>query len=116
MFRTKLVPGLFLATASKSFLPTSHAYFLDLTLTGTTLTLNEIPYYVPPHAIGSIRGNLSNVVECSGLAPITILNTESHSFDLNTFDALTEHFKEIDDVFQDGFLQGKVSFSSSSHR
>jgi hypothetical protein len=77
-------------------------------LTGTTVSLNNVPYYIPPFAVSSIESEGFRAVESwdFDFLPITVIHTDSHSFDESDLSLLTANFTQQDDVFQIGFLQG----------
>ncbi|KAJ4263392.1 hypothetical protein NW762_006211 [Fusarium torreyae] len=71
--------------------------------TGSTLLLNNIPYYVSPHAVGNItlQSDISDAMnDASGFVPVSVLPSASQLNDLN--DTFTDWIG-VDDVFQSGF-------------
>ncbi|EEU34049.1 uncharacterized protein NECHADRAFT_50177 [Fusarium vanettenii 77-13-4] len=74
--------------------------------TGTTLQLNGIAYYVPPHAVGKVPRAVFEVDENIGLLPITVLNTDEQSLSLDDVNKITATFSRADDVYQPGFAKG----------
>ena len=105
-FPSYLPPFLALATLTSL----THAFkFLS---TGATVELNGIPYYVPPASIGKlgIDQSLSNAaVSIGGLLPLTVIKTNGTSYQSSDLHNTVNSFLANDDVFQTGFLDGKIS-------
>lgn len=78
--------------------------------TGTTMQLNGISYYVPPHAVGKVPRDVFEVNESIGLLPITVLNTHEQSLSLDDVNNITATFSKTDDVYQLGFSQGESPY------
>lgn len=83
------------------------AFAYSFSATGRTLQLNGISYYVPPHAVGKVPGDVFEVDENIGLLPITVLNTDEQSLSLDDVNNTTATFSKTDDVYQLGFAQGE---------
>ena len=82
----------------------------SLVSTGSTLTLNGIPYYIPADPIATLRlssGPLRSLSSAAGLVPLTVISTTSLSFNQADLDATVANFTAADDVFQSGFVEGK---------
>ncbi|EFY97850.1 glutamyl-tRNA(Gln) amidotransferase [Metarhizium robertsii ARSEF 23] len=76
-------------------------------ITGLTLQLNNVPYYVPPQSIGVIpQPANSSKARDFDLVPITVVTSNHGKFGQDELENTTTEFSGIDDVFQDGFLQG----------
>ena len=78
----------------------------DATLltTGTTVTINNVPYYLPGSVAAVLAaGSIPNGQESVGLVPITVINSSDVT-------AATAGFSS-DDVWQPDFLQGTFPFS-----
>lgn len=76
-------------------------------ITGLTLQLNNVPYYVPPQSIGVISQPANNSkARDFDLVPITVVTSNYGKFGQDELENITTEFSGIDDVFQDGFLQG----------
>ncbi|KAF4121311.1 Asp-tRNAAsn/Glu-tRNAGln amidotransferase A subunit or related amidase [Geosmithia morbida] len=75
----------------------------ELLTTGTTVQLNQVPYYIPPISVGTAAcGNETK--SRSGFTPMTVVATNQTTFDLSHLAAVKQNFLATDDVFQDGFL------------
>jgi hypothetical protein len=94
------------AALLRPFVVTAYSF----STTGTTLQLNGIPYYVPPHAVGKVSRAVFEVNENIGLLPITVLNTHEQSLSLDVVNNITATFSKTDDVYQLGFAQGKSPY------
>lgn len=85
-----------------------------LTSNGMTVTLNDIPYYVPASPIATVECDakrLGAITSVAGLVPLTVIETSALTFSQNDFDATVARYMASDDVFQTGFLQGTHQFS-----
>lgn len=85
-----------------------------LTSNGMTVTLNDIPYYIPASPIATIECDskrLGASISVAGLVPLTVIQTSSLTFSQNDLDATVAKYMASDDVFQTGFLQGTVQFN-----
>ena len=81
---------------------------LSLTFTGSTLVLNDIPYYVPatPYTTISFPASLKSAASAGGLVPVTVVSGVSASnSSLSTLEDIIGGF-ESDDVWSEGFLEG----------
>lgn len=83
----------------------------DLATTGSTVTLNGVPYYIPgtpyasrPNFKTRALGNKTTVL--GGLVPITVVTTSSVTFNLADLQKTVKRFEESDDVWQPAFLSG----------
>lgn len=84
---------------------------LDLASLGSTVTLNGIPYYIPgtpyaskPSFKARTRGNATTVL--GGLTPVTVVATNSVTFNLVDLLQTVKDYEKSDDVWQPGFLSG----------
>lgn len=105
LFAFSLPPLITLATLA------SLAHAINFFPTGSTFELNGISYYVPPNPVGKLRvdPNLSNAAASSGgYLPLTVIKTNGTSYQSSDFQSTIESFLASDDVFQTGFLDGKV--------
>lgn len=100
---------LFCSLVCAIFLPLTLA--LDLASTGSTVTLNGVPYYIPgtpyasrPSFKARALGNTTTVL--GGLVPITVVATSSVTFNLADLQKTVKGFEESDDVWQPAFLSG----------
>ncbi|KAF2091894.1 glutamyl-tRNA amidotransferase [Saccharata proteae CBS 121410] len=82
----------------------STAECLAFSPTGSTVTLNGIPYFVPPTPVDFISIEPSQY-DSIGLRPITIVSTDDKGFSASKFSDLLANWTASDDVFQDGFLE-----------
>ncbi|KAI4257713.1 MAG: hypothetical protein LQ352_001553 [Teloschistes flavicans] len=83
----------------------TNAVALTLTSTGGTLTLNDVPYYVPgtPYTTVSTRAfqGLQNV---NSLVPVTVVNVAAGNDSLSDLESVIGKFA-TDDVWNSGFLE-----------
>lgn len=83
---------------------------IDVSFTGLTLTLSNIPYYVPPRPVGKTSGNLHNSTAGDfDLLPITVVEARQKDIRKDDLKDIVANFSNIDDVYQDTFLQGKAT-------
>lgn len=66
--------------------------------TGFTVSLTDVDYFLPPEPVASIAGceGLQSLLEEDIFAPFTVLDGSSS----------VSSFADVDDVWQDGFLEG----------
>ena len=82
---------------------------VSLVSTGSTLTFNGIPYYIPAHPVTTLKVSsrlLKSLPSAAGLVPLTVISTPSLSFTQADLDAAVAIFSVADDVFQSGFAEG----------
>jgi len=86
-----------------------------LTLTGQTLFLDGIPYYVPAAPITTVASldALQLVGTAGGLVPITVVGIAATNSSANTIGSIIDGF-HADDVWNEGFLKGKSTPPGSS--
>lgn len=79
----------------------------SLTLTGQTVILNEIPYYVPAVPITTLPA-IASIAAPGSLAPVTVVGNSDATINTSSSDlgSIIEVFK-ADDVWNEGFLEGK---------
>lgn len=85
-----------------------------LTSNGMTVTLNDIPYYIPAAPIATVdcdSKRLGAATSLAGLVPLTVVQTSSLAFSQSEFAATIANYTATDDVFQPGFLQGTSQFT-----
>lgn len=106
MFR---IPYLHLITSIATIclsLPSTKANGLHVT--GVTLELNDVRYFMPPRPVGQIPGRLNTTASSDlGFVPITIITVEKLDIEIDELNSLTANFSHIDDVFQYAFLEGE---------
>lgn len=81
-----------------------YVHGVSLLSTGVTVTLNDIPYYIPPDPVTTLSTKLqqlNGVASVGGLVPMTVIDTTGEDFSQTV-----SNYTTTDDVFQDGFLQG----------
>ena len=80
--------------------------------TGSTVILNDIYYYIPPDVITILptTKGLSAALSSGGFIPLTATSTSVPEFGASDLSALISNFSTIDDVFQNGFLEGTKFF------
>jgi len=81
-----------------------------LTSTGQTLLLNEIPYYVPatPFATVPMLSSLQTLSSAGGLKPVTVVRLSASNNNLSSLESIIDGFGTGDDVWNEGFLEGKL--------
>jgi len=79
---------------------------------GSTVILNNIYYYIPPDVITTLpmTKGLSAALTSGGFIPLTATSTSVPGFGVSDLSALVSNFSTIDDVFQNGFLEGTKFF------
>lgn len=77
--------------------------------TGSTVILNDVPYYVPPTSVANLRiwgERLQTCASVAGLVPLTVVQTTSLTLSQTDFTAIITNYTSTDDVFQSAFLEG----------
>ncbi|PHH86792.1 hypothetical protein CDD83_9749 [Cordyceps sp. RAO-2017] len=87
----------------------------SLVFTGATVKVDDIPYFVSPDAVGRISSNFATRAQGLGLTPVTVLTVNTSSFESRDLQGQIKRFREVDDVFQDGFLQALIVQQRSSN-
>lgn len=84
---------------------------------GSTLTLAGITYYVPSKLISSLRIHFPDHLADPQFTPVTVTTSTISVDNYNSDDlrSLRTTFLEQDDVFQESFLQGKLSERGRSY-
>ncbi|KAI9726019.1 MAG: hypothetical protein M1834_009430 [Cirrosporium novae-zelandiae] len=77
----------------------------SLVSTGRTVTLNGIPYYIPPNAVTKLSSQLDGLSSEVDLVPVTVIKTTSLTFTTELYEKAIAGYTEDDDVFQVGFLE-----------
>ena len=68
--------------------------------------LDGISYYLPAETVATLDvSTLPRKVKHASLTPLTIITTDSSSYDAQTFEATISNFTTTDDVFLTGFLE-----------
>lgn len=82
----------------------------SFTLTGQTLFLDNIPYYLPAIPANTVPplNSLRSLNSAGGLVPVTVLGTATTNLSSSTLESIIDGFK-TDDVWNEGFLDGKVT-------
>jgi hypothetical protein len=77
-----------------------------LSTTGRTVVLDGISYYVPAETVATLdASSLPGKVKDADLTPLTVITTESFSYNAEAFEATISDFTSSDDVFSAGFLE-----------
>ncbi|PHH66621.1 hypothetical protein CDD81_6458 [Ophiocordyceps australis] len=79
----------------------AHVFFS----TGSTVSLNDVPYYVPPDAVANVSAISKNLTQNGDLVPVTFLSSNAASLSLRDLQERLLLFSQADDVFQQGFTQ-----------
>ena len=75
----------------------------QLALTGQTLVLDNVPYYVPPTAFATVTvQRLRGLPSAGELFPVTVVDTSAN------LQATVQGYGEVDDVWSACFLEGKT--------
>ncbi|TKA76728.1 hypothetical protein B0A49_01173 [Cryomyces minteri] len=85
-----------------------HFAAATLSSTGITVTLNDVPYYIPPRSVGTLpanKGLIEAATSAGGLLPLTVISTPSFTYGSSDLAATVASYTASDDVFQDGFLE-----------
>ena len=86
----------------------------DVLNTGITLSLNGILYYLPGNPFS--LGHTDAYTTCTsgsrssglGLVPITLVNSDSATFNLGALGTIIDGFGKQDDVWGEAFLSGET--------
>lgn len=84
---------------------------VSLESTGQTFVLNDIPYYVPatPFTTIPLLKPLESAASAGGLVPVTVLEVSASNATLSGLEQAIDGFS-IDDVWNEGFLEGTWKF------
>lgn len=85
------------------------AQAVSLISTGSSVMLNEIPYYIPAAPVTTLRvhpNQFRSTISAAGLVPLTVFETSLLTFSQKDLDDTVANYTARDDVFQAGFLQG----------
>ncbi len=93
----------------------------NFTSTGSTVTLNGIPYYIPGTPLVSIPNFKARTLAGTkslfgGLVPVTVVGTSLVTFNLINLQQTVKEFGEKDDVWGEAFLSGIKPDSSPKVR
>ncbi|TCD66406.1 hypothetical protein EIP91_001397 [Steccherinum ochraceum] len=104
------------AIAFFGLLSSTHAWQTSFRLTGKTLVLGNVSYFVPPTPVSqlNISGDAKTLSSLSTTAndfageiiPITVIPTSNVSFGQAQFQSTVDSYKASDDVFSESFLAG----------
>lgn len=72
--------------------------------TGQTVTLDGIPYFVPPDPFATI--SLPKGLDLNGFSVLTVFKPDSLPFGEEELEDAVDHYLRQDDVFTTSFLQG----------
>jgi hypothetical protein len=82
------------------------AFASVLSTTGRTVVLDGISYYVPAETVATLdASSLPGKVKDADLTPVTVITTDSFSYNAEAFEASISNFTSSDDVFSAGFLE-----------
>ena len=82
-----------------------------LTGHGTTVTLNDVSFYVPPESISVIPSAAEQLINASSvgdLVPVTIVEASGSDYDIVALESTIADYLVKDDIFNEGFLQGEI--------
>ena len=85
---------------------------------GFTVSLNHILYYVPGRPLTSGYPSIYSAFASDstglpfGLVPVTVINLDSASLNIQTVETIVETFGKQDDVWGKAFLPGKTSIDT----
>ena len=78
---------------------------------GSTVLLNEIPYYIPATSVTVLQLDsqaVNMVTAVAGYIPLTVIDTSSLTFNAGDLHETITEYTTTDDVFQEGFIQSKL--------
>lgn len=77
--------------------------------TGATEILDGLAYYVPATPVTALQGPWLPLINgaTARFLPMTVATTEKTTYGAADLSATTAAYSQQDDVWQDGFLQGK---------
>jgi Asp-tRNA(Asn)/Glu-tRNA(Gln) amidotransferase A subunit family amidase len=82
------------------------AFASVLSTTGQTVVLDGVSFYMPAETVATLDvSSLPQKVKDASLTPLTVITTDSSSYDAQTFEATISNFTTNDDVFSAGFLE-----------
>jgi Asp-tRNA(Asn)/Glu-tRNA(Gln) amidotransferase A subunit family amidase len=99
------MPSLFSVAflASNVLVPT---FASVLSTTGRTVVLDGISYYIPAETVATLdASSLPRKIKDADLTPLTVIATNSFSYNAKAFEATISNFTSSDDVFSTGFLE-----------
>lgn len=110
MTRVPTVGALLRAGLSATLLLSRLVIAYTLAPSGSTLSLNEVPYYVPAEAVGSVQVSEKVLRDAAGgLVPMTAFSVAvGGRFGPSEVRDLVGRYKGGDDVWQEAFLKGTV--------
>jgi hypothetical protein len=73
--------------------------------TGSTLKVNGLEYWSPPHVVATVPVTSNQTVR-NGLRPVVVITT-NRTLSVAGMEMVMTRFKETDDVYQPGFPDGK---------
>lgn len=82
--------------------------------TGTTLSLNDILYYLPGKPFSSGHSSIYALCASSGktsglgLVPVTVVTSTTGNVGLGSLQTVIDTFGKRDDVWSEGFLSGET--------
>ncbi|EMD61569.1 hypothetical protein COCSADRAFT_123388 [Bipolaris sorokiniana ND90Pr] len=82
-----------------------------LQITGTTAYLDDIPYWIPPDAVGSLQSDFatsffeSKRLALSGFVPMSIVSPGPDAYSDASLERELSQFRENDDVWSEGFAK-----------
>jgi hypothetical protein len=89
----------FLSATAVAFIHSAHA---AVSSTGFTVSLTDIPYFLPPQSIATlpVTDSLKTAFSNGPFLPFTVMKSTTE------ISAVTIQYLAEDDVFQTGFLEG----------
>ena len=82
------------------------AFASVLSTTGQTVVLDGVSFYLPAETVATLDvSSLPQKVKDASLTPLTVVTTDSSSYDAQAFEAAVSNFTTTDDVFSAGFLE-----------
>lgn len=90
----------------------AYALAVELTSTGSTATLDGVPYYIPSTPYAKIPNFSSQILAgkgsgFGGIVPVTVVKASSATFTLAQLDQTITTYGIEDDVWQESFLSGR---------
>ena len=76
----------------------------SVSLTGSTVLLNDIPYFIPPKSIATLSFPFGSLNENSFTA-LTVVEVDKAKFSQADLNAKVQEYATKDDVWQESFLE-----------
>ena len=79
----------------------------SLILSGQTLDLDGISYYLPPEPFTVVSAfPVDGLYSAGGLVPVTVVGTSDMQINQDRLSTIIEEYGKLDDIWNPGFLTG----------